>query len=143
MTIIKMEPMTEFAGFGENLYKTNEDFQYTNDINNSFSPKIDISEDEKNFYWEAELPAVKKEDINIVLKNNILTIKGQKRFSDEKKKKSLIFDERNYGSFERTFTLNEETNPDSAYAEFENGVLKIVIEKVTEKKTDKRQIIVK
>lgn len=106
-------------------------------------PKIDISEDEKNIYFEAELPGINKEDVNISLENNVLTIKGEKKIGNLQHDKSFIINERIYGTFSRTFTLQEEINPDSAKAEFSNGILTIEIEKRIDKPSKERKIEVK
>ena len=60
-----------------------------------------------------------------------------------KKTRSIIRSERIYGSFTRSFTLHEEINPDAANAEFENGILKIVLEKAANKAVKERQIQIK
>ncbi|HAB52145.1 MAG TPA: heat-shock protein Hsp20, partial [Ignavibacteriales bacterium] len=119
------------------------EFPSSFNYNNTFLPKIDISEDEKNIYFEAEIPGIKKEDVHISLEDNILTIKGEKKLNEDKNEKTLIRNERIYGSFTRSFTLHEEINPDTANAEFENGILKIVLEKAIHKAVKERQIQIK
>lgn len=143
MTLIKFEPLRDFESLGNKVHRFFGEFPSSFDYNNTFSPKIDISEDEKNIYFEAEIPGIKKEDINISLEDNILTIKGEKKFLDDKNEKTLIRNERIYGSFTRSFTLHEEINPDAANAEFENGILKIVCEKAAHKAVKERQIQIK
>ncbi|HEY4755105.1 MAG TPA: Hsp20/alpha crystallin family protein [Ignavibacteriaceae bacterium] len=143
MTLIKFEPLRDFENLGDKVHRFFGEFPSNFDYNNTFLPKIDISEDEKNIYFEAEIPGLKKEDINISLEDNILTIKGEKKFSEDKKQKALIRNERIYGPFARSFTLHEEINPDSANAEFENGILKISLEKATHKPVKERQIQIK
>lgn len=143
MTLIKFEPLRNFDLLGEKVHRYFGEFPSSFDANNSFFPKIDISEDEKNIYLEAEIPGMTKEEINITLEDNILTVKGEKKFNEAKKQRSLIRNERVYGSFTRSFTLHEEANPDSTSAEFENGVLKIAIGKASHKTVKERQINIK
>lgn len=143
MTLIKFEPLRDFENLGNKIHRFFGEFPSSFDYSNTFSPKIDISEDEKNIYFEAEIPGIKKEEINISLEDNILTIKGEKKFRGEKKEENLIRNERIYGSFSRSFTLHEEINPDAANAEFENGILKIVLEKAAHKIVKERQIQIK
>jgi HSP20 family protein len=143
MTLIKFESLRDFENLGNKVHRIFGEFPSSFDYSNTFSPKIDISEDEKNVYFEAEVPGIKKEDINISLEDNILTIKGEKKLYDNKKEKTLIRNERIYGSFTRSFTLHEEINPDAAKAEFENGILKISLEKAIHKTTKERQIQIK
>ena len=143
MTLIKFERLRDFENLGNKVHRFLGEFPSSFDYNNTFSPKIDISEDEKNIYFEAEIPGLKKEDIKISLENNILTVKGEKQISEDKKQKTLIRNESIYGSFTRSFTLHEEIDPDSANAEFENGILKIVLEKAVHKAVKERQIQIK
>ncbi len=143
MTLIKFEPLRNFDLLGDKVHRFFGEFPSSFDVNNSPFPKIDISEDEKNIYFEAEIPGIKKEELNITFEDNILTIKGEKKLSDDKKQKTLIRNERIYGSFKRSFTLHEEANPDLTSAEFENGVLKIAIGKASHKAVKEKQIYVK
>jgi HSP20 family protein len=143
MTLIKFEPMRHFENLGHKVLRLYGELPSSFDYTNTFSPKIDISEDEKNIYFEAEIPGLKKEDMNISLEDNILTVKGEKIISEDKKQKTLVRNERIYGSFSRSFTLHEEINPDTANAEFEYGILKISIEKAVHKTAKERQIQIK
>lgn len=143
MTLLQFGPAKAFKNFENRHHRFFGEFPPCFDNNNTFLPKIDISEDEKNIYLEAEIPGIKKEDINILLENNILTIKGEKRVSDEKKQRTIIRNERTYGSFARSFTLREEINSDTANAEFENGILKIVFEKAVHNSAKEIQIQIK
>ena len=143
MTLIKFEPLRDFENLGDKVHRFFGEFPSSFDYNNTFLPKIDISEDEKNIYFEAEIPGIKKEDVHISLEDNILTIKGEKKLNEDKNEKTLIRNERIYGSFTRSFTLHEEINPDTANAEFENGILKIVLEKAIHKAVKERQIQIK
>jgi HSP20 family protein len=143
MTLLQFEPLRAMEKFGNKSHRFFGEFPPCFNYDNTFLPKIDISEDEKNIYFEVEIPGIKKEDINISLENNILTIKGEKKLSDEKKPKTIIRNERAFGSFTRSFTLHEEINPDAANAEFENGVLRIVLEKAVQKSAKEIQIKIK
>ena len=101
----------------------------------SFSPRIDITEDEKNLYLQAELPGLKKEDVKITVNNeNILTIKGEKKWEFKKENDQpdccFIRQERIYGSFTRSFSLPDNIKNDSISAKFENGVLHLTFDKV-------------
>jgi HSP20 family protein len=106
---------------------------------------MDISEDEKNIFVEAEIPGIKKEDMKITLQDNILTITGEKRKDKEEKdsKRNFFRSERVYGSFTRSFTLPEDINPDSVDAKFDNGILNIKISKAEQKKVNEKFITIK
>jgi HSP20 family protein len=130
MTLIKFEPLREFENFQNKLQRFFGDFPTMgSEFGQAFTPRIDISEDEKHIYVEAEIPGVKKEEINISLEDNILTIKGEKKSQQEKEDKTYYRSERSYGTFTRSFTLPETINPDSVKANFENGILHIAMEK--------------
>ena len=97
--------------------------------------KCDIYEKDDKYYIEMEVPGFNKEDIDISLKEGYLTIKAEKKMSNEEKdeNKKYLRKERNYIKTERSFNLGniDEENID---ASFENGVLKIEIPKVEENK---------
>jgi len=131
MTLIKFEPLKELETLHERMQKYFDGFpSFGSDFNSAFSPKIDISEDEKSVYVEAELPGMKKEDIKITLHDNILTIKGEKNKVEEKKEKNYYRTERNYGSFQRSFTLPVEVDSEKVNAKYENGTLILTMEKL-------------
>ena len=137
MTFIEFEPIVNFEELNDNLSRilnnnTVSDVKHVN----SLIPKIDISEDEKNIYLEAELPGVKKEDLKVKLEDNKLTILGEKKnFSENDKNRNFYNRERIFGTFEKVFTIQSEINKDNIKAEFENGLLSLTIEKfVPEKK---------
>jgi HSP20 family protein len=143
MTLLKFEPLRELDNLGTKIHRVFGEFPSNFNFHNSFHPKIDISEDEKNIYFEVEIPGIKKEDMNVSLEDNILTIKGEKKNQNDFKEKSLIRNERTFGTFTRSFTLHEEINPNSGSAEFENGILKIVLEKAKHKTAKERKIDIK
>ncbi len=144
MTLIKYEPFKELENFDDkiqSLFNTFPDFNP--EYEESFYPKIDISEDEKNIYVDAELPGIKKNDLKISLEDNILTVSGEKKNERETKEKSFYRSERTYGSFSRSFTIPGDINSDTIDAKFEDGILKIVIEKLEEIKVSGRLINIK
>jgi HSP20 family protein len=132
MTLIKFEPLREMESFNDRIQKFFNEFpSFGLDSVNSFNPRIDISEDDNNIFIDAEIPGVKKEDINISLQDNILTIKGEKKsLKEDKKDKNYFRSERSYGSFTRSFTLPAEVNPDKVEAKFEDGILNVSISKI-------------
>jgi HSP20 family protein len=142
MTLIKFEPLRGLENWDEKIHKFFNDFPNTCF---NYYPHIDIYDDEKNIYVEAEIPGVKKEDIKITMQDNILTIKGEKnKETDEKNSKRNFFrSERVYGSFTRSFTLPEDINPDSVDAKFENGVLNVKIAKAEPEKVSEKFIEIK
>ncbi len=93
-----------------------------------FSPKANIVENEKSFLIDIELPGVKKEEVDIVIKNNILVVKGEKRKETKEKEGAYSSFESYYGSFERSWKI-ENVEEGKIEASFVDGVLKLVLPK--------------
>lgn len=108
-----------------------------NNQRDSFVPSIDISETEDQFLISAELPGMKKEDISINLSNSRLAISGERSLKEEEQGKKFHRVETSYGSFERSFQLPDNVDPESISAAYENGLLNISIEK-SEKEVKKQ-----
>ena len=103
---------------------------------------VDIREDADHFYVEAELPGFKKEDVEITLENQTLTIAAQRRDESrqEGKKGELLLHERRYSRFLRSFTLPPTVNEQSVNAKLQDGVLTITLNKREETKPRKIQV---
>ena len=99
-----------------------------------WAPSVDVHEDQNSFYIEAELPGVKKEDIQLEIENNVLTIKGERRFEKKEEQDSYHFVERSYGSFFRSFSLPKNVDPDNIGAEYRDGMLLLTLPKREEVK---------
>ncbi len=96
-----------------------------------FSPRVDISEDDKNIYLHAELPGIAKEDVKVsVTEERVLTLKGEKKRVVTDENKNYVRVERNYGNFVRSFSLPENVQFDAVQAKFENGVLEVILPKI-------------
>lgn len=96
---------------------------------NTFHPNVDISEDDKSYSIKVELPGMKKDDISVNLDKNKLTISGERKFEKEEKNKHYHLVESGYGSFSRSFILDEAIDKESIDANFENGILNLVLTK--------------
>lgn len=116
---------------------------FSGDRFGSFSPKIDFSEDESSLAIAAELPGMDEKDIQVSLQEDVLTIKGEKKFEQEKKEKEFHCVERSFGSFERSVRLPKEVETDKVKASFKNGVLTITLPKSAKAKDNVRRIEVK
>ena len=120
--------------------------EFTNNVEFPFKkfPRVDVADDEKSIRLIAELPGVKKEDVKILLENGFLTVSGEKKSEFEANEEINVFrNERLFGKFERKFELPENINPDEIKAKFENGLLKISIDKLVPEKPKERIIEVK
>lgn len=139
MKIYCSEPY-DLEVLNDQVRKIYSDITAENYSNHSFSPKIDISEDEKNFFFDIELPGFKKEDIKLYLENNVITLKGEKKKPQNFLSKKYIVQQRNFGAFIKKFNFQNLINPEKVTAEFENGVLHIAIEKAIDEAPKERQI---
>ena len=90
-----------------------------------WTPAVDIVEDDKEFVVKAELPEVKKSEVQVTVENGLLTIRGERKFEREENKKRYHRLERAYGSFTRCFSLPEGADATKVRAEFKDGLLQI------------------
>lgn len=95
----------------------------------TWRPSADITENDDSYEVRAELPGVSKDDVQITVKDNLLSIKGEKRKEDMEEGKNYKRIERRYGSFVRNFTLPPKVVAGNINAEFNNGVLTLSIPK--------------
>ena len=103
------------------------------------SPTVDIFEEGGDVVVKAELPGMRKEDIDVKLTENTVTISGEKKKEEKIEKKNYYRMERSYGSFTRAFSLPAEVQTDKAKAQFAEGILQIRVPKTEEaKKKEKR-----
>ncbi|GAB4418561.1 MAG: Hsp20/alpha crystallin family protein [Thermodesulfovibrionales bacterium] len=106
------------------------------------SPSVDIFEEGDDIVVKAELPGIKKENIEVKLTDDTITISGEKKKEEKVEKKGYYRLERSYGSFHRSFSLPTEVQTDKARAQFKDGILEVRIPKTEEaKKKEKRLLI--
>jgi HSP20 family protein len=104
------------------------------------APRIDVSETDSEIKIEAEMPGVEEKDVEVVLSNGRLTIKGEKKQEKEEKKKDYHLVERSYGSFARSISLPFEADPGHVKASFAKGVLTVTVPKPPEVKAKEKKI---
>ena len=100
----------------------------------AWNPLVDIFENDNEVVIKAELPGMNAKDIEVRLENNVLMLKGERRFERETKEENYHRIEREYGTFSRSFALPTAVNGDKVAAEYKDGVLKIVLPKREETK---------
>jgi HSP20 family protein len=93
--------------------------------------KVDISEDEAAFHIDAELSGLTKENINLHIEDDVLTIQAERKLETEENKKNYHRVERATGTFSRSFNLGETIDQENIQADFENGILHITLPKAT------------
>ena len=104
------------------------------------SAKVDIFEEGDNFVVKAEIPGLKKEDIEVNLTGDMITISGEKKKEEKVEKKDYYRVERSYGSFTRSFRLPKEVQTDKAKATFKDGVLEVKVPKTEEAKKREKKV---
>jgi HSP20 family protein len=100
----------------------------------AWAPAVDIYENEHELVVKADLPEVDPKDLDIRVENNILSIRGERKFEKKVNEDNYLRIERAYGSFSRSFSLANTVNPDGIKADYQNGVLTLVIPKREEAK---------
>jgi HSP20 family protein len=95
----------------------------------TWSPQVDIFETQGEIVVKAELPGMDRKDIALNLENNVLTLKGERRFVKETKDENYHRIERSYGGFSRAFSIPASVDEEKITAEYKDGVLKIVLPK--------------
>jgi len=147
MTLIKWDPFRDVETLQNRINRMFEDSfgrtQAPDDEMNlcAWRPPVDIYETENGIVLAAELPGVGKEDISVEVKDNILTLKGERTANPNIKGKKFYRHERCYGTFQRSFTLQHDIQPNLIKATFKDGVLEIEIPKPDEEQP--KQITVK
>lgn len=108
-----------------------------------FTPRVDVSETDKEIKVSAELPGMDEKDIEVTLNKDSLTIKGEKKEEKEDKGKDYYRMERSYGSFSRTIPLPLEVETDRAEATFKKGVLTVTLPKTAKAIKETKKIAIK
>lgn len=104
------------------------------------SPKVDIFDDGGSFIVSAELPGVSKDDLDIDLRNNRLTIRGKKSVENREETDGYVRAERSHGSFERSFFLDDKVDAENIKAEHKDGVLRLTLPRKREEVSKKIEI---
>ena len=130
MALVRYNPFTEeelpapFRLFQDSVNRLLNDQQVR-----PWTPAVDIFETENELVLKADVPEVELKDIDIRLENGTLSLKGERKFENEEKKKGFHRVERSYGSFARYFTLPDSVDPEHVAAEYNNGVLTVTLPK--------------
>jgi len=145
-SLIKFSPRRELSSLHKTMDELFEDalgFGKRGFIDRSFEPLVDIYEDKDTIELKVELPGMDQKDVKVVIENNVLQIKGEKKFEDEEKHENYHKIERYYGTFSRSFTLPNTIKQEDIKASFEKGLLKLTLPKSEEAKPKTIEIDVK
>ncbi len=108
-----------------------------------WAPRVDVEEFDDRLEITAEIPGMEKDNINIEVQEGILTIRGERKFENDKKEKNYHICERRYGTFARSFALPENVKEEDVEAEYKDGVLKLTVPKTEPVKPKEIKIKVK
>src|SRR5579864_2054767 len=138
MTVLtRWEPFREFSTLQDRMNRLfRESFEDRDEslTSSSFAPAVDVYEDEHHITLKVEVPGIDEKDIDIRLENNVLTVHGERKIEKEEKEENFRRIERQYGSFTRTFTLPSTVDAERIQADYDKGILKIVLPKKAEAK---------
>lgn len=109
-------------------------------VRRGWQPKVDIYENQGHIVLEAELPGMKREDFDLSVENNILTLQGERKFEKRDEGDNYHRIERAYGSFTRSFVLPATVQTEDVAAEYKNGVLRVTLPKREEVKARRIEI---
>jgi HSP20 family protein len=148
MFVTRYNPTREIKefqrGFG-NLNSFLDSFLENSSIINKtdFEPLVNTREGEHAYHVELDLPGMKKEDINVDVKDNVLTISGERKTNEEIEKEDYYRIESSYGKFERSFTLPKNVDVENIHAESQDGVLEVIIPKLEKVEKQPKKIEIK
>ena len=144
MALMEWKPMSDLLDIRDEMNRIFDDFTrrpFRIGLRESgWNPSVDIAETNEEIVVKAELPGMTKEDVNISITDNILTLKGEKKQEKEVKEENYHRIERSYGSFQRSFTLPVKIQHEKVKATFKDGVLNISIPKAEEVKPKQIEI---
>lgn len=136
-------PLGAFRGMLEDLFNDPFFALAGRDITGTAYPRVDIEEKQDHYLIRADLPGLKREDFDVSVENNVLTISGEKKEEKREEKEGYRHLERTYGSFSRSFALPEHVDAENIDASYKNGVLELQVKKTREPEKKAKRIEVK
>ena len=136
-TLSRFEPFRGASTLQDQINRLFSDvFERPGDESNltTWAPAVDIFETEHELVVKADLPDIDPKDLDIRVENNVLTIRGERKFEKDVNEDNYLRVERSYGTFSRSFTLANTVNAEAIKADYQNGVLTLTIPKREEAK---------
>src|ERR1051326_1082379 len=145
MTIVRYDPFRDLRTLQEEvnrLFSTNLTRAFPDEgiARGAWAPSVDIYENKDQIVLEAELPGMKQEDFDLSIENNVITLRGERKFEKTDETDNYHRVERSYGSFTRSFTLPQTVSAEGATAEYSNGVLRVTLPKREDTKARRIQV---
>ena len=145
MSIVRYDPFRDLRTLQEEvnrLFSNNQTPTFGDEGigRGAWNPNVDIYENKDQIVLEAELPGMNREDFDLTVENNVITLRGERRFEKKDDADNYHRVERAYGSFTRSFTLPQTVSGEGATAEYRNGVLRVTLPKREETKARRIEI---
>jgi HSP20 family protein len=131
-TLARLEPVRGLSTLQDQFNRLfNESFRNHPEESalTTWAPAVDIYETPNELVVKADLPDVNEKDIDVRVENNLLTIRGERKFEKSVSEENFLRVERTYGSFSRSFSLPNTVNAEAIGAEYKNGVLTVTLPK--------------
>ena len=145
MNLINRRPKTvsSYRSLPNAFERMIDDNFFVNYDNNNWTPSVDINESSDTFIIKADLPGIKKSDIEVKIEENVLILNAERKIDKKNVNEKYHFSERRSGTFSRSFKLPKSIKEEKITADFDNGVLSINIPKAEDAITNNRIIKVK
>lgn len=143
MQLVQWNPsraLTTFPKLFDNLFRGD---RFEDLFPSLWMPALDVAETDDEYVVKVELPGVNRDDVQITVREDTLTVRGEKKQENETKKSDFHRVERSYGSFQRSFTLPTTVKTDKIDATYKEGILTITLPKAEEAKPKSIDVKVK
>jgi HSP20 family protein len=143
MALVRWDPIRELDSLQGDMNRLFDRFfegRVANGTSRRWIPAMDLVETEDHLVLRGDLPGMTEDDVDIEIKDNVLTVSGERKAEHEEKSEGYHRVERSFGSFSRSLTLPQGIDPEKVEAKFENGVLEVHIPKPAEAKPTRVQI---
>jgi HSP20 family protein len=143
MALVRWDPTRDLDALQTDVNRVFDAFfgdRPANGIARRWVPAIDLVETEEHFVLKVDLPGLEKDDVDIEVKDGLLTVSGERKAQHEERKDGYHRIERAYGAFSRSLTLPQGIAADQVQADFDKGVLEVRIPKPAERKPHRVQI---
>ncbi|HKH42900.1 MAG TPA: Hsp20/alpha crystallin family protein [Solirubrobacterales bacterium] len=143
MALVRWDPIRELDSLQGDMNRLFDRFfegRAANGTSRRWIPAMDLVETEDHLVLRGDLPGMTEDDINIEIKDNVLTVSGERKAESEEKGEGYHRVERSFGGFSRSLTLPQGIDPEKVEAGFDKGVLEVRIPKPAEAKPTRVQI---
>jgi HSP20 family protein len=145
MGVVRYDPFRDLRNLHEEVNRlftgnVGRTFEDEGIARGSWSPSVDIYENKEQIVLEAELPGMSREDFDLSVENNVITLRGERHFEKKDETDNYHRVERAYGAFLRSFTLPNTVSGEGATADYRNGVLRVLLPKKEETKARRIEV---